>query len=110
MQAGKLDQRITVYAQNVTGQNAFGEDQEGDPTEVCSVWACVEYLQGRELDRATQRWAEARYRITMRRNPSIEIKREHWIEWRDNELDILDVQGQGTRDAFWVITAKDHVE
>lgn len=107
--ASLYDQQITIRAKNVQGQNSFGEDELGDPLVVCAVWAAVEYLQGRELDRVSQRWAEAKYRISMRDFPGIEIKREHWVEWNAQTLDILDVQGQGTRAREWTIIAKDHV-
>lgn len=109
MDTGLLDQRITVYRANVTGQDTFGEDETGAPVEVCSAWARVAYLQGRELERAMQIDAEARYEITMRRRPSVEIRRADWIEWRGRTLDILDVRGPGTRDEAWTILAKDHV-
>jgi SPP1 family predicted phage head-tail adaptor len=109
MQAGPLDQRITVWRRSVTGQNTFGEDDTGQ-IEVCSAWASVKYLEGRELERAMQIQAEARYEITMRRRPSVEIRREDWITWRGQTLDVVDVRGQGTREDAWVVLAKDHVE
>lgn len=108
-QAGYFDQRISVYAKNVIGQNSFGEDVLGPPILMLWTWASVDYLQGRELERVMQRWADARYKIRMRRNP-VEIKREHWIEWHDQRIDILDVGNMGTREPEWIILAKDHVE
>jgi head-tail adaptor len=103
------DQRIVVYRRNAAGQNTFGEDVPSEPITVASLSARVEYLAGRELERAAQTWAEAKYRIVIGYQP-VEIKREDYIEWRGQTLDILDVQGRGTRALEWTITAKDHVE
>lgn len=102
------DQRIVIYRRNVTGQNSSGEDVLGTPVTVASLPARVEYLAGRELERASQMWAESKYRITIGWQPS-EVRREDYIVWRGQTLDILDVQGLGTRELEWVIVAKDHV-
>lgn len=102
------DQRIVVYRRNVTGKNSIGEEQLGLPIIVASLSARVEPLQGRELHTAQQTWAEARYRIRIGRQP-MEIQRKDWIEWGSATLDVLDVQGRGTRLPEWTIIAKDHV-
>jgi head-tail adaptor len=110
MQAGRLDQRITIKRENRTGYDSFGQPVLGTPVDVASVWAEVIYLAGRELEAVQQTWAEARYKIRLRRQMEIEINRAYWIDWQGDTLDILDVQGPRTRNPEWVIIAKDHVE
>jgi SPP1 family predicted phage head-tail adaptor len=67
MEAGKLRHNITIQ------QKAIGVDAFGGPTEtwtdVVSVWASVEPLQGRELANAQTVNAETTTRITMRYRP-----------------------------------------
>jgi head-tail adaptor len=103
-------QRISIYRRNDPGQNSFGEDVPSTPTTVASsISADVRCLAGRELERVSQRWAEARYKIRIGWQPS-EIKREDYISWNGQTLDILDVQGSALRTLEWTIIAKDHVE
>jgi head-tail adaptor len=109
MRIGLYDQQIVVCQRSVATQNSYGEDTTGTPTTVASLWASVVYLAGRELERVSQRWAEARYEIRCAWQP-VTIKREHWVEWNGQTLDILDIRGPGTRDGEWVVIAKDHVE
>ena len=92
----------------VTGQNSTGEDTI-TATTVGTFWARVEFLAGRELASLQQKWAEARYRISIRRQPGITLEREHAISWNGQTLDILDIQGPGTRMPEWTLIAKDHV-
>lgn len=108
---GRFDQRIVIKRRVVT-QDSFGADVTGTPTTIGTFWARVEPLTGRELEQAMQKWAEARFRITIRRQPGLAytIKPADHIEWNSQSLDVLDVQGQGTRMPEWVIVAKDHVE
>ena len=108
MQAGKLDQRIVIKDKTIASQNTYGEDVT-TPVTVGTFWARVEFLTGRELDAAQQRWAEARYRIRMRRQPGITLQREQSIQWNGLTLNILDIQGPGTRMPEWILIAKDYV-
>lgn len=108
--AGQYDQQITIYENVASGQNPFGEDTL-NATVVASLWAAVLYLSGRELERVQQTFAEARYRILFGWQPdSVVLKREQYIYWHGQTLDVLDVRGPGTRAAEWEIIAKDHVE
>lgn len=108
MQSGKLDQRIVLMDKTVTGQNSSGEDTT-TPVTVGTFWARVEFLSGRELASLQQKWAEARYRISIRRQPGVTLEREQSISWNGQTLDILDIQGPGTRMPEWTLIAKDHV-
>lgn len=105
-QTGQLDQRIVILRKNVTGQDSTGTDTLGTPTTVATLWARVEDLDGRELQVAMQRWATARYKITIRRQPTLTLTTSDYITWAGNTLDILEIGGPGTRADFWKIIAK----
>jgi head-tail adaptor len=109
IQSGQLDERIELYRPTVASISATGADVAGTPTLLRTVWAAVEYMQGRELQAASQRWAEARYKITIRRQPGITLALTDYISWNSQTLDMLDIRGPGTRDDFWIILAQDHV-
>ena len=64
MQAGKLDQRITVQ-QLATGQDAYGEPLS-TWTDVCTVWAAMEDLTGRQYLAAQAAQNAVQTRITIR--------------------------------------------
>ena len=109
MQAGKLDQRIVVKAASVTSQNSYGEDVV-TVTTVGTFWASVGFVTGREPFMAGQRFAEAKYKIKLRRQPNVILQRAQSVEWNGQTLDVLDIQGPGTRQPDWLIIARDHVE
>ncbi len=109
MQSGQLDARVQFTRRNVTGQDATGADELGTPTDLGTFWAKVEFIAGHELQDAGQRWAEARYKITIRRQPSLILQRDDTATWNSQALDVLDIRGPGTREPFWEIFAKDHV-
>jgi SPP1 family predicted phage head-tail adaptor len=109
MQTGQLDQRIVILRPNVTGVDARGADVLGTPTTVGTFWANVQYLKGRELEAAQQRWAEVQYQITIRRQPSTTILSTDYATWNGQALDIRAPEGAGTREPFWTIFAKDQV-
>jgi head-tail adaptor len=110
MQTGQLDQRISFKRNTVASIGTIGEDIAGPVLTVATVWANVAYLQGRELEVAAQRWAEARYKITIRRQPGLTLRPTDYISWNSQTLDMIDIQGLGTRDDFWIFYAKDHIE
>jgi head-tail adaptor len=87
----------------------MGEDATTPTTTVGTFWARVEYLTGRELEAMQQRWADARYRICMLRQPGITLQAKDTITWNSQTLDILNIQGQGTRMPEWTIIARDFV-
>lgn len=107
MQTGQLDQRVIFKRTAVTTQDARGADILATPSTLRECFANVMYLQGYELQVAQTRWAEVKYKITIRRQPGIEIRFTDTATWKGKVLDILDVRGPGTRDAEWVIFAKD---
>lgn len=69
MQAGKLDQRVTIERYTTT------ENDWGEPINtwapLATVWAAVEPLNGREYIAAQAAMAETTARIRMRYRPGI---------------------------------------
>jgi len=86
---GLYNQQIVIRRKNVT--LTAGEEVIGTPTSLGTFWARVEALQGRELTAAQQRWAEAKYRITMPYHASLTVQRIDEIVRNTDLLDILDV-------------------
>src|SRR5678815_4851466 len=110
MRAGELRHRITVTDPTVTSQDSFGQDVI-TAVEVGTFWCLVEALQGREKVAAQQRWAEARYKITLRHQDGIRFKAKMTVEWDDSTLDILDVEDtRSTLRPEVVLIARDHEE
>jgi head-tail adaptor len=76
-----------------------------------TVYAQIVTLQGREMEAAQQRWAEAKYRIRMQYTPGIE--REFTIERPlaagTVQMDILDVRdAAGTSNCTEIIARDAH--
>ena len=110
MQAGRLRHQIVITNPVISGQDSFGQDTVVD-TSVGTFWCLVEALQGSEKEAAMQRWAEARYRITMRHQPGITFKAKMTVDWNGLTLDILDVEdAQSTLRPDVIMIARDHEE
>ncbi len=69
MITGQLDQRVTVERAS-TGVDGYGEVITGW-TPVCTTWATVEPLSGREYFAASAAQSEVTTRIRMRYRPGI---------------------------------------
>ncbi len=109
MQSGQLDARVQFTRKNVTGVDTSGAEVLGAPTDLGTFWAHVGAIVGHELQVAQQRWAEARYKITIRRQPGVTLQLTDTATWNSQTLDLLDIRHQGTREPYWEIFAKDHV-
>lgn len=94
MRSGDTPHRIAISDPTPVTQSSFGEDVVSNPTDVGTFWCKVEALQGRELESARQRWAEARYKITMRKQ-AVTFTRKMTGLWNGRHLNILDVQDVG---------------
>lgn len=106
-----LDQRIVIKRPVVASVNTYGGDEAGTPTTIGTFWAGVQYGQGREYARAAQLWAETTIVFEMRRQPGLtEIKAKDYVEWNSKTWDVTGVLGQGTREPYWYLAAKDHTE
>lgn len=71
MKAGQLDQRVTLQALQKTGFDALGQPVS-TVQDVCTCWAAVEPLAGREYIAAGAMQAEVQTRIRMRYRPGID--------------------------------------
>jgi SPP1 family predicted phage head-tail adaptor len=92
MQAGRLDQRITIK-QKVATQDTFGGETV-TWTDVCTVWAQVQPITGREYLQGKQLQEEQTARIRIRhRNGIVPAMRAHL---GSRVFDILDVQNIDT--------------
>jgi len=98
--ARDLRHKIVVGKRTIGGQDAFGNDTIVFPV-FGTFWAEVTAMQGRELDAAMQRWAEARFKIRMHYN-TYGIERADRIYWGTRTLDILDIEDQ-QGDQRWLI-------
>ena len=98
--ARDLRHKIVIGKRTIGDQDAFGNDIVTFPT-FGTFWAKVKAMQGRELDAAMQRWAEARFKVRMHYN-TYGIERADRIYWGTNTLDILDI-GDALGDQRWLI-------
>ncbi len=110
MRAGHRRSRVTFYRPTVTSQNSSGEDVESN-VSLGSAWVKITALQGRELERAQQLQAEARFKIEME-HPLTDyaLQRADTITWGSRTLDILDVEDPDQRRRGLVIFAKELTE
>jgi head-tail adaptor len=107
----QLDQRITIYRPVASSQDTYGGDVIGNPMNLGTFWAGVQYGAGREFARAQQLWAETAIVFELRRQAELtEIKAKDYIEWNGKTWDIQGVLNQGTREPYWFLAAKDHTE
>jgi SPP1 family predicted phage head-tail adaptor len=105
MRAGCLTQRITIQHRTVTGQDSYGQDTVSWTTSTSGpFWAEIVAMQGRELANAQQKWAEARFKVTIRYQSGVTIKRQDRVSWGTRTLDILDAEDpdQGLRKTVMV--------
>jgi SPP1 family predicted phage head-tail adaptor len=105
---GILRHQIVWQRKKVTDRSSMGEAQfEWVDVLICK--AQVKPLQGREIEAAQQRWAEARYRITQHYVAGLnQAERGVWsIDGETRYLDILDIQDRGGVGRVMDILAKE---
>lgn len=103
-----LRHRIVVGKRTITGQDSYGNDTITYPT-LGTFYALVEAIQGRELDAAMQRWAEARFKVRLHYN-TYGIDRADRISWGTRTLDILDIEDPFGDQRWLVAVCKEFVE
>jgi SPP1 family predicted phage head-tail adaptor len=105
---GLMRQQITWQGQVVSGQNPNGEDvlTWGN---VLTCKADITGLIGLELERAQQKWAEARYRIIQHYYKGLTDKmRVAWlIDGTMRYLDVLDISDPPGTGRYQVVTTRD---
>ena len=94
--SGRFRHRVTFTKPSEPSdstQNTYGEDAITNE-HVGTFWCRIEPLAGREMAAVQQKFAEARYKITMRHQPSTVFTRKMQAWWGSPAriLDILDVQ------------------
>ncbi len=109
--AGMLRHRCTISVKvpQSPPQNSFGED--------IYIWVSVgtfpcfvDPTPGTEIQMAQQRWAEAKYLITMRHQPGLFFtgkERFYWIN-TNRYLDILNVEDPGESNPWITMIARDY--
>ena len=91
MQAGDLDQRVTLRRKNTT-PNDYGTLVE-EIEDLTTVWANVRPMSGRERDRAQQTESAANYLVTIRYRTGLT---EHdFVVWRGAEMNIRFIRDSG---------------
>ncbi len=70
MRAGALRNRVTIQAESFTKDTATGENLSGWQ-DVCTVWAAVEPVRGREYFRNFETHSRQTIRVRIRYRPDI---------------------------------------
>ena len=100
---GNLSERVTIQHKTVTTQDTYGQDTVSWTASTDGpYWALVEAMQGRELESVMQKWAEARFRVTIRFQSGVTINREDRLLWGSRTLDILDAEDP-TQSRTWTV-------
>lgn len=86
---GLMRDKLVVQRATAT-QNSHGEDVQ-TWAAVFTIWGNVRAMQGRELEAAGQRWAEARFKVETWYPPT-PIRRSDRILWGTRTLDVLDAE------------------
>ncbi len=86
---GLLRHRIVWQQKAISGQDSAGQDIY-TWTPIVTTQCRVTALQGRELEFANQRWADARFQIEMHYVST--LKREMRGVWGTRYLDIVDAE------------------
>ena len=107
--AGMLRHRCTISQQTTAGQNSFGEANI-TWTAVGTFPCFVDPTVGNELQLAQQRWAMAKYVITMRHQPGINFDAKMRFLWinQNRILDILNINDPGENVPWITMIARDY--
>lgn len=107
---GAFRHRIIWQEKAITGQDSFGQDIYSW-RDVVSCSAQVRELQGRELQSAQQRWAEAKYMIQQHYDARPRVA--HRIAWFNRStwlyLDPIDIPDQAGTGLVLDIAAKEWI-
>jgi len=107
MQAGKLRHIVEVH-ENQRTDNAYGESVDNwRVVDGGRVFASVEPLQGRELERAAQVHADAALRVGLRSFAGLTTK--HRIRHKGRNLEILAIVNTDDRDVEMTVFCREAV-
>lgn len=96
MNAGELDQRVTIQNKSVT--RATNGEEVVTWVDVATVWAKVAQIRGREFFAAAQMQDAVDLRVNIRYRS--DVTREMRLLWRGNPLDIVGVIENGRKEAL----------
>jgi SPP1 family predicted phage head-tail adaptor len=102
MQAGDLDQRITLRHASLAADGHGGA--VNTPTAYATVWASVKPMSGRERDKAESTEATSNYVVTVRMRD--DVVEGDTIVWRGRILNVRFVRDKGPRGPWLEIEAE----
>jgi head-tail adaptor len=105
-----LRDQIVFQRKTVTGRNAYNEETVAWTT-LLTAHAYVYALQGRELERVQQKWAEARFGARLSAIAlDYDLRRADRVLWGTRSLDLLDIEDPFGTNQWAVAYLKDYVE
>lgn len=102
MDAGSLDQRVTLQSLSATTDAGGGRVETW--AEVATIWAKVTPASGRERLETGQLESPAKYRVTIRRRTDITAK--HRLLWQGKPLNIRFDGFNSPRDGYMTLDAE----
>lgn len=99
MDAGQLDQRVTIQSFTQAGDGGGGGPKTW--TTIATVWAHVRPLSGRERLQADQLESPANYRVTIRRRTDITAAKR--ILWQGKAMNIRFDGRNNVRDLYMTL-------
>jgi SPP1 family predicted phage head-tail adaptor len=99
MQAGRLDQRITIQTKSVT--RASNGEEVVAWVALDTVWAEVKPLRAKEFFAAAQMQGSVDHQVRLRWRD--DIARDMRLMWRDQPLDIVGIAELGRRDGLEIM-------
>lgn len=106
MDAGKLDQRVTL--QSVSSTTDAGGGRVETWATVATLWASVRPMSGRERLQADQLESPANYRVTIRRRTDLTTDKR--ILWKGKPLNIRFDGFNSAREGYMTFDAEMGVE
>ena len=100
--AGELSERATFKRETSTPDGAGGRVRAF--TSICTVWALIRPMSGREREHSQAIQSSANYLIVIRYRD--DIRENDIVEWRGRTMNIRFVKDRGPRSLFLEIEAE----
>lgn len=105
-----LRDQLVFQRKTVSARNSYNEETVSW-SNLLTVHAHVYALQGRELERVQQKWAEARFAARMSAIAlDYDLRRADRVLWNTRSLDLLDIEDPFGTNQWAVAYFKDYVE
>lgn len=101
-QTGELSHRVTFKRETSTPDGMGGYLKSF--ADVCTVWALVRPMSGREREFADSIESSANYRIVIRYRP--DIRENDICVWRGRQMNIRNVKDRGPQSLFLEMDAE----